>query len=74
MHMILPISLEVGGTYRLKREFEVRAEKTGTLKAYFLKGTVLKVKRVDEEEDHVWVEGSSLPLPLQAFRLATEPA
>lgn len=74
VYMIQPATIEVGGSYRLRRVFEVRDEQTGTLKVYFLKGTVLKVKRVSVEEDHVWVEGSSLALPLRSFQRAADPA
>lgn len=65
--------IEAGQVYRLRREFELRDEQTGTLKQYFLKGTELKVRKVAEEEERVWVEGVSLPLPLAALRRAIEP-
>jgi hypothetical protein len=74
IYMIQPATIEVGGSYRLRREFEVRDEQTGTLKVFYLKGTVLKAKRVSVEEDHVWVEGSSLPLPLRTFQRVVDPA
>jgi hypothetical protein len=65
--------IAAGRSYRLKRNFEVRDERTGTLKTYFLKGAVLKVKKVLPEEDQVWVEGSPLPLPLAALQRAVDP-
>jgi hypothetical protein len=65
--------IEAGQVYRLRREFELRDEQTGTLKQYFLKGTELKVRKVAVEEERVWVEGVSLPLPLAALRRVVEP-
>jgi len=67
------VNIEVGRSYRLTREWEVRDEKTGTLKSYLLKGQILKVRRVASEEDHVWVEGVSHPLPLSALRRGVAP-
>lgn len=59
--------VEPGRTYRLLRPFEVRDEQTGTIKHYLLKGAVLNVKRTAPEQDRVWVEGVSLPLPYLAL-------
>jgi hypothetical protein len=64
--------IEAGRSYRLRREFEVRDEKTGTLKSRILAGTVLTVKRIDTDEDHAWVEGVAHPLPLNALRRAVD--
>lgn len=68
-----PIQLESGRSYRLRRELEVRDEKTGTLKFYFLGGTVVKVRRVIPDEDRVWIEGTTLPVPLIALSRMVDP-
>jgi len=65
--MIWP-ELEEGKRYRLQRELEIRDEKTGTLKAFLCKGAVVKVRRLDPDEEHVYIEGQPLPLPLSALR------
>lgn len=68
-----PIPIESGRSYRLQRELEVRDEKTGTMRAYFLRGTVVTVKRVSTEEDRVWVDGTPAPVPLAALRRMVTP-
>lgn len=65
--------LEDGRTYRLRRNFEVREEETGTLRAYFRKGELLVLKRVVPEESRVYVEGTEWPLPLDALAKAVDP-
>ena len=70
--MIWPDLVE-GESYRLLREFEIHDEKTGTPKAFLRKGALVKVRRLDPDDDHVFVEGQSLPLPLGALRRMVEP-
>jgi hypothetical protein len=65
--------IEAGRVYRLRRDFEVRDEKTGTLKDILRKGWELKVKQVKSEEGRVWVEGVALPLPEEPLRRAVDP-
>lgn len=66
--------LETGRSYRLLRELEVRDERTGTMKAFFPKGAVLKVRDIATDEDRVFVDGLTLPIPLGAFMRMVEPA
>jgi hypothetical protein len=66
-------AIETGKTYRLRFNFEVRDENTGTMKQYLRKGAELKVKQVSVEQESVWVEGVSLPLPLEALERAVLP-
>ncbi len=65
--------IEAGRTYRLRRNWEIRDEKTGIMKHFILGGTEVKVKRVVPEEDHVYLEGVPLPVPLAAFERAVDP-
>lgn len=67
------IMIEAGRSYRLLRELEVRDEKTGTMRAYFLRGTVVKVKRIATEEDRLWVEGTAVPIPMAALQRMVSP-
>lgn len=60
--------MEVGRQYRLVRPFEVRDEKTGTMRHYLQKDSLLKVRKVSVEEEHVWVDGIDMPLMLDALR------
>lgn len=66
-------TLELGKAYRLVRPFEVRDDKTGTIRSILRKETIVQVKRIKPEEDHVWVEGVNLPLPLSALRIHVRP-
>lgn len=59
---------EVGRSYRLVRDFEVRDEQTGTLKHFIRKGEVVKVKRIEAEMDRIYLEGVKLPAALAAFQ------
>jgi hypothetical protein len=66
-------TLEPGRAYRLTRQLEVRDEKSGSMKTYYLKGSVLHIKKVAKDEDRVWVEGCALPIPLSALRAMVQP-
>lgn len=67
------IDIQPGHSYKLKRNLEIREEHTGTMKAFYLGGTVLKVRKVVPEEDQVFVEGQPMHIPLAAFqRMVTE--
>lgn len=65
--------LEEGKTYRLQRELEIHDDKTGTPRAFLRKGTLIKVRKLDSADDHVFVEGQALPLPLNALRRVVSP-
>lgn len=65
---------EVGHSYRLVRDFEVRDEKTGTLKHLIRKGDVVKVKKVEAEMDRVYLEGVPLPAAMAALSMHIQPA
>lgn len=58
---------EVGHSYRLVRDFEIRAEQTGTLKYLVRKGEVVKVKKIEPEMDRIYLEGVQLPAALGAL-------
>jgi hypothetical protein len=64
---------EVGRSYRLVRDFEVRDEKTGTLKHLVRKGEVVKVKKIEADLDRVYLEGVALPAALAAFSMHIQP-
>ncbi len=65
---------EVGSSYRLVRDYEVRDEKTGTLKHLIRKGEVVKVKKIEAELDRIYLEGVPLPAALAAFQMHIQPA
>lgn len=65
---------EVGHSYQLVRDFEVRDEKTGTLKHLVRKGEVVKVKRIEADLDRIYLEGVQLPAALAAFSMHIRPA
>ncbi|HYG59597.1 MAG TPA: hypothetical protein VD902_16155 [Symbiobacteriaceae bacterium] len=67
------VNIAVGGVYRLRHDWEIRDERSGTMKGFLPQGQEIRVKRIEQDEDHVWVEGISLPLPLGAFRQGVEP-
>jgi len=64
--------ITAGQTYRLRRDFEVRDEKTGTMKHFLPKGTALTVRRIAADEDRVWLEGVPLPVAISALERAVE--
>lgn len=66
------IAIQPGHSYKLKRNLEIRDEQTGTMRAFYLGGTVLKVRKVVEEMDEVFVEGQPKPIPLAAFQRMVE--
>ena len=66
--------LESGRAYRITRNLEIRDEKTGILKTYYLKGTELTLRKVAEDEDRVWLEGCAWPVPLSSLRRMVVPA
>lgn len=66
--------IEPGRTYRLRRNWEVRDERTGTIRDHLLKGTPLNVRAVEPDNDRVWVAGLAIPLPLSALSRAVDPA
>lgn len=68
------LNLEVGRSYRLVRDYEVRDEQTGTLKHFIRKGEVVKVKRIEAEMDRIYLEGVKLPAALAAFRVHIQAA
>lgn len=68
------VKAEVGKSYRLLRDFEVRDEKTGTLKHLIRKGEVVTVVEVDPGMNRVYLEGLSLPAALEAFQVHIQPA
>ncbi len=61
------LKLKAGQAYRLLGNFEIHDERTGTLKGYALKGTILRIKRVAPEQDRAWAEGYAHPFPLSAL-------
>lgn len=65
---------EVGQTYRMIRDYEVRDEKTGTLKHFIRKGEVVKVRKIEPELDRLYLEGVPLPAALAAFGMHITPA
>lgn len=65
---------EVGRSYRLVRDFEVRDEQTGTLKHLIRKGDVVKVKKIEDDMDRIYLEGVPLPAALMAFGMHIQPA
>ncbi|MFZ5828012.1 MAG: hypothetical protein ACOY94_27215 [Bacillota bacterium] len=65
---------EVGHSYRLVRDLEVRDEHTGTLKHLIRKGDVVKVKKIEEEMDRIYLEGVPLPAALRAFGMHIQAA
>lgn len=65
--------LETGRSYRLRRDLEVRDDRTGSMRHFFLKGTELKVKRLVPEWDQVFVEGAAAPIPLTALTRLVDP-
>lgn len=66
-------TLESGRVYRIVRNLEIRDEKTGTLRAFYLKGTELTLRKVAEDEDRVWLEGCAWPVPISSLRRMVEP-
>lgn len=70
----MPVSrLEPGKTYRLRMDLEVRDEQTGTLRAYLRRGNILTVKKAEPEQERVWVEGISHPIPDIALMRLVDP-
>lgn len=65
---------EVGHSYRLVRDYEVRDEKTGTIKHFIRKGEVVKVKRTEADLDRIYLEGVQWPAALAAFSMHIVPA
>lgn len=65
--------LDVGRSYRLVRDYEIHDEKTGTLKYLIRSGEVVKVRKIDEENDHVYFEGVPVPAFYQAFLMHVTP-
>lgn len=64
---MITVRLKTGSTYRLKRPLEIRDEQSGTLKHFVLGGTVVKVRKLVQEEGRVWLEGIPLPVPISAL-------
>lgn len=68
------VKLEVGQSYRLVRDYEIRNEETGTLKHVIRKGEVVKVRKVEAEADHVWLEGVTYPAAYGTLPIHVVPA
>jgi len=64
---------EVGQSYRLVRDFEVRDEKTGTLRHLIRKGEVVKVKKIDADTDRIYLEGVQVPAAYAALQQHIQP-
>lgn len=62
------VFMEVGVSYRLKLDQEIRDENTGTIRELVRKGSVVIVKRIAAEENRVWLEGHPHPLNYAALR------
>lgn len=65
---------EVGRRYRLVRNFEIHDPDTGTLKYLIRAGEVVKVRKIEEEKDLIYLEGISAPAFLRAFQMHIAPA
>ncbi|BAD41516.1 hypothetical protein [Symbiobacterium thermophilum] len=65
---------EVGRHYKLVRDFEIHDPDTGTLKHLIRKGEVVKVRKIEEEKDLIYLEGISVPAFFRAFQMHIVPA
>lgn len=65
--------LTAGHSYRLVRNFEIHDEKTGTLRHLIRAGDVVKVRKIDEEADRIYLEGVPAPAFYRAFRVHVKP-
>ncbi|MFO7274195.1 MAG: hypothetical protein DIU55_004945 [Bacillota bacterium] len=65
---------EVGRRYKLVRDFEIHDPETGTLRHLIRKGEVVKVRKIEEENDFIYLEGVSVPAFLGAFQMHIVPA
>lgn len=65
--------LTVGQSYRLVRNFEIHDEKTGTLRHLIRAGEVVKVRKIEEAADRIYLEGIPTPAFYQAFRMHVKP-
>ncbi len=65
---------EVGRQYRLVRNFEIHDQETGTLRHLIRAGEVVKVRKIEEEKDLIYLEGMSTPAFFRAFQMHIVPA
>lgn len=65
---------EVGRQYKLVRDFEIHDPETGTLRHLIRGGEVVKVRKIEEEKDFIYLEGISAPAFFRAFQMHIVPA
>lgn len=67
------IKPEVGCSYRLVRDYEIRNE-NGTLKHVIRKGEIVKVTKIEAELDRIYLEGVPLPAAGGTLGIHIQPA